>query len=107
MLSKSNIPKYIHKIIDGNLEYAGYAAQHSDYYGYTFRLYGRHKIGYADQLFNDADKLIKWANRKYATSFVVRARSYYGPEMQRAYKKGLRNYVDLVITDPVAQVIGF
>lgn len=107
MLSSNNIPKYIHKIIDNNLVYAGCAAQHSDYYGYTFRLYGKHKIGYEQQLFNDAEKLVKWASRNHATSFAVRVRSYYGPEMQQAYKKGLRNYVDLVITDPVANVIGF
>lgn len=100
MLAKA--PRYIRKIVNGNLVYAGCEAQHSGYYGYTFRLYERQKSGTRNQLLKDAARLIEWTNRKHATSFPVRIRTCYGPEMQHK-----RNYVDLVITDPVAQVIGF
>lgn len=116
-MSKTNlvagdVPKYIREIASRLKLTVDY--QENDVPGYTFKLYGRHKIGYEDQLRSDCEKLLSWCKRYYADAYIasehfwqtdVPAPNRFGLDRahkRRAYEVGYRNYIKVIITDPVA-----
>jgi len=112
ILTTSDVPKYIKEIVPRLNQTTDYAE--NDLPGYTFKLYGRHKIGYEDQLTSDCEKLLAWCKRYYADAYIasehfwrtdVPAPNRFGLDhahKRRAYETGYRNYIKVVITDPVA-----
>lgn len=111
MLTTADVPQYIREIASRLRPTTQYGEK--DLAGYTFLLYGRHKVGYESQLETDCDKLIAWCRRYYADAFITEKHFWYDEvEMgayavpkqvrQKAYRIGYRNHIKLVITDPVA-----
>lgn len=113
MLMTDDVPKYIREIVSRLRLTTNYGQQ--DMPGYTFLLYGRHKVGYEDQLESDCEKLLNWCKRYYADAYITEKHFWWddvpnpvdfgaGNKYQRrkAYRDGFRNYIKLVITDPVA-----
>lgn len=110
-LATADVPKYIREIVARlhlTTDYAG-----SDLAGYTFKLYGKWRVGYENQLESDCEKLIAWCKRYYADAYVAEKHFWYneiemGPfamlkqKMKKAYRIGYRNYIKVIITDPVA-----
>lgn len=113
MLTTADVPKYIREIASRLRLTSDYSE--GDLPGYTFKLYGKHKIGYEDQLSRDCEKLIEWCKRYYSDAHIVSEHFWwdaveklpYGlfadkAHRQKAYRAGVRNYIKIVITDPVA-----
>lgn len=111
LLTTADVPKYIRQIV-ARLRPTTQCGE-NDVAGYTFLLYGRHKVGYENQLEADCEKLIAWCQRYYAEAYVtekhfwydeVKMGAYAGPKeiRRKAYRVGYRNHIKLVITDPVA-----
>lgn len=92
--------------IDNPIEPWSYQAGRvkGDMFGYGWRLYGKNRCGGEIGLMNEAKRLVKFAKRKYAEAYIVRPHFWNAKYNTRsvAYKHGHRNYVYLVITDPVA-----
>lgn len=113
LLTTSDVPKYIREIVSRLRLTTDYTE--GDNPGYTFKLYGKHKIGYEDQLSSDCEKLIKWCQSWYADAHIVSEHFWWDlvekmpggffadkAHRQKAYRAGVRNYIKVVITDPVA-----
>lgn len=113
LLMTEDVPAYIREIVPYLRLITEY--KDGDIPGYTFKLYGKYKIGYEDQLRNNCEKLLNWCQRYYADAYVVsthfwwsdvipsRSDDFYTREHRRkAYREGYRNYIKIVITDPVA-----
>lgn len=112
-MGQLDIPKYV-KILLPRLK-PTINEQLEGIVGYTWRLYGCRKVGGIQTLQNEAQKLVAFAKRFYAESFIVKEHMYYKDidmdypnigtkwHRQKAYRMGFHNYVTLVITDPVAQ----
>lgn len=114
MLTTADVPKYIREIVANLRPTTNYGE--NDLAGYTFKLYGKHKIGYESQLRTDCEKLIAWCNRYYAEATINEEHfwwddvptptgvDYPGNKWHRrkAYREGFRNYIKVTITDPVA-----
>lgn len=112
MLTTADVPKYIKEIVSRLKLTTNYTE--NDLPGYTFKLYGKHKIGYEEQLNSDCEKLLAWCKRWYADAYIASEHFWYKevPEpyecsstrahRQKAYRMGYRNYIKVIITDPVA-----
>lgn len=113
VLTTANVPKYIREIVPRLKLTTDYAE--NDLPGYTFKLYGKYKIGYEEQLMSDCEKLLAWCKRWYADAYVVSEHFWWADVEQvpggfrgdkwhkrKAYRAGFRNYIKVVITDPVA-----
>ena len=112
VLTVADVPKYIKEIVSRLRLTADYAE--GDLPGYTFKLYGKHKVGYEEQLQGDCEKLLAWCKRWYADAYIVSEHFWYTdvPEpyehsstrahRQKAYRLRYRNYIKVIITDPVA-----
>ena len=114
LLTTNDVPKYIREIASRLRLTTDY--EDGDYPGYTFKLYGRWKIGYENQLKTECEKLIAWSKSWYADAYVVKEHFWYDDvplptehdyggskwHKRKAYRQGFRNYIKLVITDPVA-----
>lgn len=113
LLVTADVPAYIREIVRNLRLTTDY--QEQDVPGYTFKLYGKYKIGYEDQLKRNCERLLKWCQRYYADAYIVsehfwwkdvdpsRSDDFYTREHRRkAYRDGFRNYIKVVITDPVA-----
>lgn len=102
--STTPIPKYIREILSGRrLAVAPFTEQEEnpDVIGYTFRLYRKDNYIWSSTHDAEAEKLVAWARRCGASmSRVVRAVRYSDKEHRKPYYK--RDYVLVVITDPVA-----
>lgn len=64
-----NVPKYIREIVSRLRLTTDYAE--GDLPGYTFKLYGKYKVGYENMLSSDCEKLIAWCKRWFADAYVV------------------------------------
>ncbi len=111
-LTNADVPKYIRKIVqrlrpDTTITDKGV-------WGYNFKLYGQHKCGYEGQLLTECAKLLAWCRQHYAEAEIVEQKLWYdqmphtpGDSIrcirQRAYKRNIRSYMVVTITDPVAQ----
>lgn len=112
LLTTADVPQYIRDIVARLHLTTDYAED--DVAGYTFKLYGKWKIGYEEQLQRDCEKLIAWCKRYYADAHIVSehfwwtdvsAPNRFGLDYahrRRAYEQGYRNYIKVIITDPVA-----
>lgn len=113
ILETGDVPKYIREIASRLYLATDYAE--NDVPGYTFKLYGKYKLGYEGQLVRDCEKILAWCKRHYADAYIVSEHFYYtrvefpswigiGSKQHRAkaYREGFQNYYKLVITDPVA-----
>ena len=112
MLTTADVPKYVKEIVPRLKLTTDYAE--NDLPGYTFKLYGKHKIGYEEQLMSDCEKLLNWCKRYYADACVASKHFWYTDvpaphdfsgtrsHQRRAYELGYRNYIKVIITDPVA-----
>lgn len=113
MLTTADVPMYIKDIVARLKPTTDYAE--SGLPGYTFKLYGKWKIGFENQLQSDCEKLIAWCKRHFADAYVAsehfwwtdvphRASSFRGDKWhkRRAYEVGYRNHIKIIITDPVA-----
>lgn len=113
MLTTADVPKYIREIVTRLHLTDDYAE--NDVAGYTFKLYGKWKVGFESQLQSDCDKLIAWCKRYYADAYVISEHFWdtdvpaalYGirgdrAHRRKAYEMGYRNYIKVIITDPVA-----
>lgn len=111
-LTTADVPKYIREIVPRLRLTTDYAE--GDIPGYTFKLYGKHKVGYEDQLHSDCEKLLAWCKRWYADAYIASEHFWYTDvpvpnrfsgdhsHRRRAYEMGYRNYIKVIITDPVA-----
>lgn len=113
LLTTEDVPKYIREIASRlrlSMDY-----EEGDNPGYTFKLYGKYKIGYEDQLSSDCEKLIKWCQSWHADAYIVGEHFWFNAvekvpggffgdkyHKRKAYRAGVRNYIKVVITDPVA-----
>lgn len=113
LLGTADVPQYIREIVARLRLTTDYTA--NDIPGYTFKLYGKWKVGYESQLRSDCQKLIEWCHRYYADAYMVSehfwmtdvpngSSGFSGDKYhkQKAYRQGYRNYMKIVITDPVA-----
>lgn len=112
MLTTADVPKYIKEIVSRLHLTTDYAE--NDLPGYTFKLYGKHKVGYEDMLANECEKLLNWCKRWYADAYVASEHFWYTDvpaphdfgcdrsHRRKAYELGHRNYIKVIITDPVA-----
>ena len=111
LLTTAEVPKYIREIASRLRLTTDYTE--TDLPGYTFKLYGKYKVGYESQLKTDSEKLIAWCKRYYADAYIVSEHFWYkevavGPyalpkqQRKKAYQTGYRNYIKVIITDPVA-----
>lgn len=96
-------PKYVEAFIDekritsASLEEQCEAAP---LIGYAFRLYRRDNYQWFSTTQKEADRLVAWAKRNYAEAYRMRDVTYTDKEHRKPYYK--RDYILLVITDPVA-----
>lgn len=106
MLHANTIPKYIQEIAE-RLKFAPYHLQDSQNYGYTFVLYGKYKVGYESRLEREANQLVRWSERHHAESYISKENYWHSKydNVNKAYAANHHNYVTIVITDPVAQVL--
>lgn len=94
-------PKYIQQIIDDRRLQLAPGWEHDEYcVGYYFRLYRNTNGQYLHNLEREAAKIAAWAEREYAESKVVKTVTFSTKEHRKPYYK--RDYVLLLITDPVA-----
>ena len=114
MLTQADVPKYIREIVSRLHQTTDYAD--NDLPGSTFKLYGKWTVGYANQLSSDCEKLLNWCKRWHADAYIVSEHfwmtdvpntpGYFSPgnkwHRRKAYRDGFRNYIKVVITDPVA-----
>lgn len=112
MLLAEDVPQYIREIVKNLRLDTRY--EEDDVPGYTFRLYGKHRVGYESQLSSDCEKLLAWCKRHYADAYVVGEHFWFtdvpaphdfGGDLahqRKAYELGYHNYIKVVITDPVA-----
>lgn len=119
MLCTDDVPKYIREIVSRL-----YPINTSDPIwnnpdcnpGYTFKLYGRRKIGAKVGSQDDVEKLIKWAKSWYAHAELLEEHMWYNDvpvgkwdfqgtrnHRAKAYRLGFRNHWYIVISDPVCQ----
>lgn len=114
LITTNDVPQYIRDIVK-NLRPSVSEPEETALSGYTFRLYGSHKVGYESQLSTNCEKLLDWCRRYYADAYVVQRHfwfddvakpggAYTGDKyhQRKAYREGFRNYIVVVITDPVA-----
>lgn len=114
LITTSDVPEYIRDIVKNLRLTTDYGED--DIPGYTFRLYGKYKIGYEGQLERNCEKLIAWCKRYYAGAYVISKHAWWKEvpvpggalrgditHRKKAYRDGFRNYIKLVITDPVAR----
>lgn len=114
LLTSKDVPQYIRAIVK-NLRPAVSEPDKTALAGYTFRLYGNYLVGYENQLLANCEKLLDWCRKRYADAYVVQTHfwiddvarpvgAFYGDKQHRAkaYRDGYRNYITVVITDPVA-----
>lgn len=114
LLTTQDVPKYIREIVARLHLTTDYAED--DLPGYTFKLYGKWKVGYAGQLKSDCEKLIAWCKGWYADAYIASEHFWwtdvpYNPNggfsgdkwhRRKAFETGYRNYIKVIITDPVA-----
>lgn len=113
-ITTNDVPQYIRDIVK-NLRPSVFEPEEATLPGYTFRLYGNHRVGYESQLSTNCEKLLDWCRRYYADAYVVQRHfwiddvekpggAYTGDKshQRKAYRDGFRNYITVVITDPVA-----
>lgn len=113
LILKEDVPQYIRDIVSRLHLTTDYAE--TDIPGYTFKLYGNWRVGYESQLQSDCEKLIAWCKRYYADAYVASthfwwedvphsANSCGGDKWHKAkaYRDGYRNYIKVIIADPVA-----
>lgn len=112
VLTTAAVPKYIREIVTRLCLTTDYAE--NDLPGYTFKLYGKYKIGYEDMLSNDCEKLLAWCKRWYADAYIV-SEHFWRTDVEKApggvrgdkwhkrkaFREGYRNYIKVIITDPV------
>lgn len=114
LITTNDVPQYIRDIVK-NLRPSVSEPEETALPGYTFRLYGSHKVGYESQLSTNCEKLLDWCRRYYADAYVVQRHfwfddvakpggAYTGDKyhQRKAYRERFRNYIAVVITDPVA-----
>lgn len=115
LITINDVPQYIRNIVK-NLRLSVSEPEESAIPGYTFRLYGNHKVGYESQLSTNCEKLLAWCRRYYAEAYVVQEHFWFDDvtkpgssfaggdkcHQRKAYREGFRNYISVVITDPVA-----
>ena len=115
LITTNDVPQYIRDIVK-NLRLSVSEPEESAIPGYTFRLYGNHKVGYESQLSTNCEKLLAWCRRYYADAYVVQQHFWFDDvakpgssfaggdkcHQRKAYREGFRNYISVVITDPVA-----
>ena len=110
VLTTENVPKYIRDIASRLYLTTDYTE--TDIPGYTFKLYGKHRIGYENMLLTDCERLLSWCQRWYADAHIVSTHMWYEEvphpypcskwQKHKAYVSGHRNYIKVLITDPVA-----
>lgn len=113
LLKTEDVPAYIRKIVPNLRITTEY--QEGDIPGYTFRLYGKYKIGYEEQLVRDCEKLIAWCQRYYAEARIISKHFWWNEvppvpgdyvatqsHRKKSYREGFRNYIKVLISDPVA-----
>ena len=112
VLTTKDVPQYIREIASRLRLTTDYAE--NDLPGYTFKLYGRWKVGYESQLQSDCEKLLNWCKQYYADAYIASEHFWWTDVLaphrfgldhahkRRAYEMGYRNYIKVVITDPVA-----
>ena len=69
MLTCEDVPQYIREIVSRlrlTTEYAEGVLP-----GYTFKLYGKYKVGYEDMLSKDCEKLLAWCKRWHADAYIA------------------------------------
>lgn len=112
LMSQTDIPKYIMELLPRLKPTV--IEQENGIVGYTWRLYGLRKVGGIRTLQTEAEKLVKFAKRYYAESYIVKEHMYYDDvpyqqfkgtkwHIQKAHRDGFHNYITIVITDPVAK----
>ena len=115
LITTNDVPQYIRDIVK-NLRLSVSEPEETALPGYTFRLYGNHKVGYESQLSTTCEKLLAWCRRYYAEAYVVQQHFWFDDvakpgssfaggdkcHQRKAYREGFRNYISVVITDPVA-----
>lgn len=116
ILTKEDVPQYIKEIVKrlhiATIDYVDNKGQ--GWWGYTFKLKAKWKLGYEHQLEADCEKLLKWCKRWNAHAELIKymwwqnevpcqeweyGKTHYG----KALRKGFKNHALLVISDPVAQ----
>ena len=112
MLTTADVPKYIKEIVTRLKPTTDY--EENDLPGYTFKLYGKYKVGHENMLVNECAKLLNWCKRYCADAYVASNHFWYADvpaphafrgdlaHQRRAYELGYRNYIKVIITDPVA-----
>lgn len=113
LLTAADVPAYIREIVQNLRLSTNYDA--ADLPGYTFKLYGKHRVGYENQLSSDCEKLLAWCQRYFAEAYVVSEHFWWTDvpvpggslcgdksHKRKAFRDGHRNYIKVVITDPVA-----
>lgn len=117
ILTTEDVPKYIKEIVARLYPISSTEPVWNDARtmpGYTFKLYGRRKLGAEIGSRQDAEKLVKWAKSWYAHAEIIDeclwydrvetgAYSYSGSKAHKAkaYREGFRNRWYIIITDPV------
>lgn len=90
------LPKYIKKLIETEeLVFASAASQNNDYWGYTFKLYGKNSLL---KMVDKAEKVVKWAKKQGAEAEIIGTMYYLGPSHTR-------DHMVIGITDPAANMI--
>ena len=111
-MTQADIPKYIINMLPRLKPTVN--EQENGIVGYTWRLYGQRKVGGIITLQREAEKLVKFAQRYYSESYIVKEHMYYDDvpyqefkgtkwHIQKAYRDKYHNYITIVITDPVAK----
>lgn len=113
LLTTADVPQYIQGIVSRLRPTTDYVD--GDLPGYTFKLYGKWKIGYESQLQSDCEKLVNWCKRYFADAYASTEHFWWAEiektpsgfigdkaHKRKAYQAGFRNYIKVVITDPVA-----
>lgn len=114
LLTTADVPAYIREIVKRLRPVTDF--QENDIPGYTFKLYGRYKLGYENQLKTDCEKLLAWCRRYYADAYVLSVHAWWKDvepcggdyrgthsHKMKAYREGFQNHIKVVITDPVAR----
>lgn len=95
------IPGYIRQIMSDDRLHLAPGYEHEPYaIGYYFRLYRKNNIQHISSLEAEAARIASWAERNYAESSIVRTVYFSDKEHRKPYYK--RDYVLMIITDPVA-----